>query len=120
MPLEAIEIETSATPDAAIIWLHGLGADGNDFVPVVPELVKGGERAWRFVFPHAPARPVTINGGMRMRAWYDIISLERRAGEDEAGFLDTHLKGRELIAPEIQRGIPANPTVPAGFSQRGG
>jgi phospholipase/carboxylesterase len=119
MPLETIEIETSPTPDAAIIWLHGLGADGNDFVPVVPELVKGGERAWRFVFPHATARAVTINGGMRMRAWYDIISLERRTAEDEAGFRDTDLKIRELISREIQRGIPAHRIVLAGFSQGG-
>src|SRR3984957_9238438 len=119
MTLETIEIETAATPDAAIIWLHGLGADGSDFVPVVPELVRGGERAWRFVFPHAPIRPVTINGGMRMRAWYDIVSLERRTVEDEAGFRDTDLKVRELISREIQRGIPAHRIVLAGFSQGG-
>src|SRR5258708_39518336 len=99
MPLETIEIETSATPDAAIIWLHGLGADGNDFVAVVPELVKRGERAWRFVFPHAPARPVTINGGLAMRAWYDIISLEGRAVEDEARFRHTDAAGRGLVSP---------------------
>src|SRR5260221_14604415 len=104
MPLEAIEIETSATPDAAIIWLHGLGADGNDFVPVVPELVKGGERAWRFVFPHAPARPVTLNGGMRMPAWYDIISLGRRAAEGEAGVRAPHPKGLGDITRQVQPG----------------
>ena len=119
MTLENIEIETAAKPDAAIIWLHGLGADGNDFVPVVPELVKRGERAWRFVFPHAPARPVTINGGMRMRAWYDIINLEGRMVEDEAGFRSTDLAIRELISREIQRGIPAGRIVLAGFSQGG-
>src|SRR6266702_727325 len=119
MPLETIAIETSATPDAAIIWLHGLGADGNDFVPVVPELVRHGERAWRFVFPHAPARPVTINGGMRMRAWYDIISLEGRAVEDEAGFRATEREVRGLISREMQRGIPAHRIVLAGFSQGG-
>ena len=119
MPLETIQIETSAKPDAAIIWLHGLGADGNDFVPVVPELVKGAERAWRFVFPHAPARPVTINGGLAMRAWYDIISLEGRTVEDEAGFRDTQLQVRELLSREIQRGIPAHRIVLAGFSQGG-
>jgi len=119
MPLETIEIETVPSPDAAVIWLHGLGADGNDFVPIVPELVKGGERAWRFVFPHATARPVTINGGMRMRAWYDIISLERRAVEDEAGFRDTDAAVRELIAREIERGISADRIVLAGFSQGG-
>ncbi len=119
MPLETIQIETAPAPDAAIIWLHGLGADGNDFVPVVPELVRGGERAWRFVFPHAPARPVTINGGMRMRAWYDIISLAGRTVEDEAGFRDTDDLVRELISREIQRGIPAHRIVLAGFSQGG-
>jgi phospholipase/carboxylesterase len=119
MTLETIEMETSARPDAAIIWLHGLGADGNDFVPVVPELIKRGERAWRFVFPHAPARPVTINGGLAMRAWYDIISLERRIVEDEAGFRATDLQVRELIAREIHRGIPAHRIVLAGFSQGG-
>ena len=89
MTLETIDIETAARPDAAVIWLHGLGADGNDFVPVVPELVRKGERAIRFVFPHAPPRPVTLNGGMRMRAWYDIISLDRKSAEDAAGFQDT-------------------------------
>jgi phospholipase/carboxylesterase len=119
MPLETIQIETAPAPDAAIIWLHGLGADGNDFVPVVPELVKGGERAWRFVFPHAPVRPVTINGGMRMRAWYDIFSLAGRTVEDEAGFRDTDVLVRELISREIQRGIPAHRIVLAGFSQGG-
>jgi phospholipase/carboxylesterase len=119
MPLETIQVETAPAPDAAIIWLHGLGADGNDFVPVVPELVKRGERAWRFVFPHAPARPVTINGGMRMRAWYDIVSLAGRTVEDEAGFRDTDVLVRELIFREIQRGIPARRIVLAGFSQGG-
>jgi phospholipase/carboxylesterase len=119
MTLETIERETAAKPDAAIIWLHGLGADGNDFAPVVPELVKRGEHAWRFVFPHAPARPVTLNGGMRMRAWYDIISLEGRMVEDEAGFRSTDLAIRELISREIQRGIPAGRIVLAGFSQGG-
>jgi phospholipase/carboxylesterase len=119
MALETIDIETAPHPDAAIIWLHGLGADGNDFVPMVPELVRRGERAWRFVFPHATARPVTINGGMRMRAWYDIVSLERRSVEDEAGFRETDLAVRELIAREIARGIPARRIVLAGFSQGG-
>jgi phospholipase/carboxylesterase len=119
MALETIEIETAPAPDAAVIWLHGLGADGNDFVPVVPELVHRGERAWRFVFPHAAARPVTINGGMRMRAWYDILSLDRKAGEDEAGFRDSDLAVRQLISREVERGIPANRIVLAGFSQGG-
>jgi phospholipase/carboxylesterase len=119
MPLETIEIETASTPNAAVIWLHGLGADGNDFVPMVPELVRRGERAWRFVFPHATPRPVTINGGMRMRAWYDILSLDRKAGEDAAGFRDSDLGIRQLISKEVERGIPANRIVLAGFSQGG-
>ena len=116
--LDAIEMETGKDPTASIIWLHGLGADGNDFAPIVPEL-RLPKAAIRFVFPHAPVQPVTINGGMRMRAWYDIVSLERRTVEDEAGFRDTDLKVRELISREIQRGIPAHRIVLAGFSQGG-
>jgi phospholipase/carboxylesterase len=119
MPLETVEIETAASPDAAIIWLHGLGADGHDFVPIVPELVRRGERAWRFVFPHATQRPVTLNGGMRMRAWYDIIGLDRQAVEDAAGFRESELAIRELIAREVNRGIPTQRIVLAGFSQGG-
>jgi len=119
MPLETIEIETAPKPDAAIIWLHGLGADGSDFAPVVPELVRAGERAWRFVFPHAEVRPVTLNGGMRMRAWYDIAGLDRQALEDEAGFRETDAAIRELIAKQEKSGIPARRIVLAGFSQGG-
>jgi phospholipase/carboxylesterase len=119
MTLETIDIETADRPDAAIIWLHGLGADGNDFVPVVTELVRRGERAWRFIFPHAPARPITLNGGMRMRAWYDIISLDRKSVEDEPGFLATDAAIRKLISRERERGIPAQRIVLGGFSQGG-
>jgi len=119
MPLETIEIQTSANPDASVLWLHGLGADGNDFVPMVPELVRRGERAWRFVFPHAPQRPVTINGGMRMRAWYDILGLERTTVEDEAGFRESERAVRELIERETARGISPHRIVLAGFSQGG-
>ncbi len=117
--LETIEVETAATPDAAVLWLHGLGADGHDFEPIVPELVRRGERAWRFVFPNAPVRPVTINGGMAMRAWYDIQGFDRKAAEDAAGFRDTDMRIRWLIAKEIERGIPASRIVLAGFSQGG-
>jgi phospholipase/carboxylesterase len=117
--LETIEIETGPQPNAAIIWLHGLGADGHDFEPIVPELVAAGSRAWRFVFPNAPTRPVTINGGMRMRAWYDIKGLDRSAVEDAAGFQDSDLKVRELIEREAARGIPSTRIVLAGFSQGG-
>jgi phospholipase/carboxylesterase len=119
MTLETIEVETAPHPDAAVIWLHGLGADGRDFEPVVPELVRHGERAWRFIFPHAVIRPVTINGGMRMRAWYDILGFDRKAKEDEAGFRESDAAVRELIADQVTRGIPAKRIVLAGFSQGG-
>ena len=117
--LETIEVETAAKPNAAVIWLHGLGADGHDFEPIVPEIVQRRERAWRFVFPNAPVRPVTINGGMRMRAWYDIKGLDRHAAEDVAGFREADAQVRQLIAREAERGIPANRVVLAGFSQGG-
>src|SRR6202041_2581865 len=117
--LETIEVETAPEPNAAVIWLHGLGADGHDFEPIVPEIVRPGERAWRFVFPNAPVRPVTINGGMSMRAWYDLRGLDRRAAEDVAGFRDTDMRIRQLIAREGERGIPAARIVLAGFSQGG-
>ena len=117
--LETIEVETAPHPNAAVIWLHGLGADGHDFEPIVPELVHRGSRAWRFVFPNAPVRPVTINGGMRMRAWYDIMGLDRKAVEDAAGFKDSDAKVRELIGREVGRGIPSERIVLAGFSQGG-
>ena len=117
MALETIEIETAAHPTASIIWLHGLGADGHDFEPIVPELVRG--EAWRFIFPHATPRPVTLNGGMRMRAWYDMIGLNRQAKEDEPGFRGTDASIRELIDTEVERGIPSSRIVLAGFSQGG-
>ncbi len=119
MALETLEIETAPRPDAAVIWLHGLGADAHDFEPVVPEIVRGGERAWRFIFPNAPIRPVTINGGMAMPAWYDILSLDRGAGEDVEGFRSTDAEMRRLIENEAARGIPAGRIVLAGFSQGG-
>jgi phospholipase/carboxylesterase len=117
--LETIEIETAPNPTAAVIWLHGLGADGHDFEPIVPEIIGRRERAWRFVFPHAPVRPVTLNGGMNMRAWYDILGFDRNAAEDAEGFLATDTLVRELIAREGMRGIPASRVVLAGFSQGG-
>jgi phospholipase/carboxylesterase len=115
--LETIEVETAAKPTASIIWLHGLGADGHDFEPIVPEIVRPGERAWRFVFPNAPVRPVTINGGMPMRAWYDLKGVDRKAVEDVAGFRDSDTQIRQLIAREGERGVPAHRVVLAGFSQ---
>jgi phospholipase/carboxylesterase len=117
--LETIDVETGPKPDAAIIWLHGLGADGHDFEPVVPQLVPRAERSWRFIFPHAPVRPVTINAGMRMRAWYDVAGFDRKAVQDIAGFKDSDAKVRELITRENGRGIPTHRIVLAGFSQGG-
>lgn len=117
--LQTIEVETAPKPTAAVIWLHGLGADGHDFEPIVPELVPRGTKNWRFVFPNAPIRPVTINGGMPMRAWYDIVGLDRKVAEDASGFKDTDRAIRELIAREVARGIPTERVVLAGFSQGG-
>jgi phospholipase/carboxylesterase len=102
-----------------VIWLHGLGADGHDFEPIVPELVRPGERALRFVFPHAPVRPVTLNGGYPMRAWYDIMALEGGAAQDEAGIRASQQTIATLIARENERGIATEHIVLAGFSQGG-
>jgi phospholipase/carboxylesterase len=118
--LDTLDIETAPQPTAAVIWLHGLGADGRDFEPIVPELVRGGERAWRFVFPNAPIRPVTINNGMKMRAWYDIDrSIGGEGPEDAAGFRATEADVVALIAREEARGIPVARMVLGGFSQGG-
>lgn len=116
-PLETIEIETAPNPSSAIIWLHGLGADGNDFVPVVPDLGLHG-KAVRFVFPHAPMQAVTINAGMVMRAWYDIADAAIRR-EDAAGVEASRGQVETLIAREQGRGIPESQIVLAGFSQGG-
>jgi phospholipase/carboxylesterase len=115
--LDAVEIETAKHPTASVIWLHGLGADGNDFVPIVGELELP-PTAIRFVFPHAPVQPVTINGGMRMRAWYDIKDGAIRS-EDESGVRASQSLVEKLIAREKQRGTPAARLVLAGFSQGG-
>jgi len=117
--LETVEIETAAKPACAVIWLHGLGADGHDFEPIVPHLLWPGAPAIRFVFPHAESRPVTINGGMRMRAWYDIISIDSDRNQDEAGIRQSMVQTQQLIDREIKRGIPAERIVLAGFSQGG-
>lgn len=114
-----VEIETGPAPTGAVIWLHGLGADGHDFEPIVPELVRPGERALRFVFPHAPVRPVTLNGGYAMRAWYDIVALDRRTREDEIGIRGSQAGIETLIRREQARGIPGSRIVLAGFSQGG-
>ena len=114
--MDALELESGRNPQAAVIWLHGLGADGHDFEPIVPELRLAG--AVRFVFPHAPVRPVTINAGMRMRAWYDILQLGG-GPEDEAGVRASQRLLEDLIARETGRGIPPAKIVLAGFSQGG-
>lgn len=116
--LPAIEIETKPKPSHAVIWLHGLGADGNDFVPVVKEM-KLPPLGIRFVFPHAPMRPVTINGGFVMRAWYDIAYQEFASKEDERGLRESQKLIEDLIARENARGIPSSRIVLAGFSQGG-
>jgi phospholipase/carboxylesterase len=116
--LPAIEIETKPKPSHAVIWLHGLGADGNDFVPVVKQM-KLPLLGIRFVFPHAPMRPVTINGGFVMRAWYDIAYHELAFKEDERGLRDSQKLIEDLIARENARGIPSSRIVLAGFSQGG-
>ncbi len=114
--LETVEIATGDPAELAVIWLHGLGADGHDFEPVVPEL--GLRIGARFVFPHAPIRPVTINNGMRMRAWYDILGFGGGA-EDDAGIRASAAAVTRLVDREIERGVPANRIVVAGFSQGG-
>ena len=119
MSNDLVEVATGPNPTGSVIWMHGLGADGHDFEPIVPELVRPGERALRFVFPHAPVRPVTLNRGFPMRAWYDIVSIERGAAQDEAGIRASHATVEALIRRENERGIAANRIVIAGFSQGG-
>jgi phospholipase/carboxylesterase len=116
---ETVEVTTGAVPVNAVIWLHGLGADGHDFEPVVPILGLDRIGATRFVFPHAPVRPVTINGGMQMRAWYDIRGIDISRDQDEEGIADSAALVRALVQREIERGIPASRIVLAGFSQGG-
>lgn len=108
-----------APAQAAVIWLHGLGADGHDFVPLVPELGLAPQHAIRFVFPHAPLRPITINGGHVMRGWYDIASPRLGEAVDEAGITDAVALLHALIDREVARGVPARHIIVAGFSQGG-
>lgn len=118
--LPTVEIETAAEPGCAVIWLHGLGADGHDFEPIVDELDVDRLPAIRFVFPHAPIRPVTINGGYAMRAWYDIVSQDfSLRSEDAQGIRDSAQRIEALIARENARGIADDHIVLAGFSQGG-
>lgn len=116
---ETVEVGGGEQPQGSVIWLHGLGADGHDFEPVVPELRLAAHADLRFVFPHAPVRPVTINGGMPMRAWYDVMSLDRSGPQDEAGIRESSEALRHLIEREHERGVPYERIVLAGFSQGG-
>ena len=116
---QTVEVQTGPEPSASVIWLHGLGADGHDFEPIVPELRLPDTLPLRFVFPHAPVRPVTINGGMAMRAWYDIVSFDRGGPVDAAGIGESTASLEALIAREEQRGIDPRRIVVAGFSQGG-
>lgn len=114
--LPPVEMGPAQAADASIIWLHGLGADGYDFVDLVPQL---GRPRTRFIFPHAPPRAITLYGGQPMRAWYDMSSLDLRYGEDEGGTRDSARAVDALIAREKKRGVPTHRIVLAGFSQGG-
>ena len=116
---DTVEVGGEAQVDGTVIWLHGLGADGHDFEPIVPELNLAEHADIRFVFPHAPVRPVTINGGVPMRAWYDVISLDKSGPQDEAGIRDSAASLLQLIERERERGVDASRIVLAGFSQGG-
>lgn len=115
--LDCVEHETGPQPTHSVVWLHGLGADGHDFAPIVPELQLPASLAVRFVFPHATIQPVTINGGMAMRSWYDILTPNLVKREDETGIRISEQAIQALIARENARGIPNSRIVLAGFSQ---
>ncbi|MFC0676620.1 alpha/beta hydrolase [Lysobacter korlensis] len=117
--LETLEHETGPQPQWTVLWLHGLGADGHNFAPIVPELVGRDWPAVRFVFPHAPVRPVTINNGVRMRAWYDIRDFNLANRADREGVEQSIAQVEALIAREVERGIDPSRIVLAGFSQGG-
>jgi phospholipase/carboxylesterase len=117
--LECVVSETAPDPCHAVIWLHGLGADGHDFVPIVPHLRRAATRPVRFVFPHAPVRPVTVNGGMAMRAWYDILGLQIDRNQDRAGIQASLAQVDALINEQVLAGIAPENLILAGFSQGG-
>ncbi len=117
--LSHIELATGADPQGTVIWMHGLGADGWDFVPIVRELDLPEDAALRFIFPHAPVRPVTINNGYAMRAWYDIAMADIGRLPDEAGIRQSQAQVEAFLDREKSRGIPARRIVLAGFSQGG-
>lgn len=117
--LDTVINETGTDPQWAVLWLHGLGADGHDFAPIVPELLRPHWPAIRFVFPHAPVQPITINNGLPMRAWYDLVSMDFRSRADAAG-VDASVQALEaLIQQQVDAGIPAERILLAGFSQGG-
>lgn len=117
--LETVTINPKTQHRASVIWLHGLGADGNDFVPIVPELGLPETLGVRFIFPHAPVRPVTLNNGMAMRAWYDIIGIDRNGPEDADGIEASRTEIEALMQAEKDAGIAADQIILAGFSQGG-
>ncbi|MGH8190808.1 MAG: alpha/beta hydrolase [Rhodanobacteraceae bacterium] len=119
MTLECVEVETAADPRHAVIWLHGLGADGHDFEPLVPQLARPGWPALRFVFPHAAIRPISLNGGLPMRGWYDIAGFDLSQRQDEPGIRASIGDIDRLIAREVARGVAESDIVLAGFSQGG-
>ncbi len=119
MTLECVELETAAAPRHAVIWLHGLGADAHDFEPLVPQLVRPEWPALRFVFPNAPVRPVAINGGLPMRAWYDVAAFDLSQRQDETGIRASIAEIETLVAREVARGVPTSNIVLTGFSQGG-
>jgi phospholipase/carboxylesterase len=118
-PLPYVEVNPKQKARAAVIWLHGLGDSGNGFAPIVPDLKISEALAVRFIFPHAPIRPVTVNNGMKMRAWYDIVSMDFNNRADSEGVKESATLVQQLIETEIANGIPANKIVLAGFSQGG-
>lgn len=119
MSLSYVEVDPAGKVKAVVIWLHGLGDTGHGFSPIVPELKLPEQLGIRFVFPHAPIQPVTINNGMEMNAWYDIKTLDQKGRADEAGVIESAAKIRALMDSEMARGIPADKIVLAGFSQGG-
>ncbi len=118
-PLTTVEIEPTGAARSSVIWMHGLGADAHDFEPIVPELRLPPALGIRFVFPNAPVRPVTVNNGMRMRAWYDVLTIDLPRREDPDGVYASERAIVQLLERERQRGIPADRIVLAGFSQGG-
>ncbi len=116
---EEVTLAPAGPATASVIWMHGLGADGHDFVPLVPELRFAANESTRFIFPHAPVRPVTLNNGMPMRAWYDIRALTREGRADEEGMRSSAARIEGYVRQEIESGVPANRIIIAGFSQGG-